>query len=642
MRKLLSVILLAALSTACMQDIHDNPTQEQSSQAMIINSPEDAVAGSLLVKLRSYDAAFTLDGIEALCFDVRPLVPAGRATHEELHSEELYRWWVVEFDTTADVECVAKHIAKDERIEVVEYNVFIEPIISEPVAMSDMPQRSATRTSELPFNDEYLVEQWHYHNDGSLNDGDDNFFQPGADINLFEAWKHTAGDRRVVIAVMDGGVMHSHPDLADNMWVNEAEANGSTGVDDDGNGYVDDIYGYNFCDDSGIISFDDHGTHVAGTIAAVNNNGLLVSGIAGGSGNGDGCRIMSCQIFKNNNAATEAEIAEAMTYAANNGAVISNNSWAYSKGVYTSDKVFNNNFSALMNAISYFEKNAGIDGVINGGMIIFAAGNDNYNVPSYPGAYYSHICVTAMGPDYKAASYTNYGTGANLCAPGGEMNVYGAGPWYGGVISTTADGSYYGMEGTSMAAPHVSGCAALAMSYVLKLGKSITAEELKSLILSSTHDIDKYQVGTKQVGYIGAGRTMNLSDYIGKLGSGYIDAHLLLMQVEGTPCLYVKADGKEHSLSLDNYFGDSSSSLTYSSVSISNEDMTNLGMSSEPTIKNGEISVKCSKRGAGRISVTAIVGGTSVGGGDNMGGMEVTREFMIVARPNIAANGGWL
>ena len=135
---------------------------------------------------------------------------------------------------------------------------------------------------------------------------------------------------------------------------------------------------------------------------------------------------------------------------------------------------------------------------------------------------------------------------------------------------------------------------------------------------------------------------MNLSDYIGKLGAGYIDAHLLLMQVEGTPCLYVAADSKEHSLSLDNYFGDSSSSLTYSSVSISNEDMTNLGMSSKPTIKNGEISVKCSKRGAGRISVTAIVGGTSVGGGDNMGGMEVTREFMIVARPNIAANGGWL
>jgi hypothetical protein len=135
---------------------------------------------------------------------------------------------------------------------------------------------------------------------------------------------------------------------------------------------------------------------------------------------------------------------------------------------------------------------------------------------------------------------------------------------------------------------------------------------------------------------------MNLSDYIGKLGAGYIDAHLLLMQVEGTPCLYVAADSKEHSLSLDNYFGGGSSSLTYSTVSISTEDMASLGMTSQPTIKGGEIAVKCSKRGTGRISVTAIVGGTRVGGGDSMGGMEVTREFMIVARPNIAANGGWL
>ena len=287
--------------------------------------------------------------------------------------------------------------------------------------------------------------------------------------------------------------------------------------------------------------------------------------------------------------------------------------------------------------------NGGVEGAIDGGVLIFAAGNDHYNIPSYPGAYYNHICVTAMGPDYKATSYTNYGTGANICAPGGEMNIPGAGAWYGGVISTTADGSYYGNHGTSMATPHVSGCAALGISYALKLGKHYSFEEFKNLIISSTHDIDIYQNGTKSVNRGQAGIVdVNLSDYAGKLGNGYIDAHLLLMQVEGTPCLYVKADGKEHSLSLDNYFGDGSSSLTFSSVAISNEAMANLGMSSKPTIKSGEISVKCSKRGAGRISVTAIVGGTSVGGGDNMGGMEVTREFMIVARPNIASNGGWL
>lgn len=630
------------MAAACTQDITNDIEQSSTPQAMIINTPENAEAGSLLIKLRNYSESFMPEVVEGVEFDVRPLVPAGRATTEELYSEELYRWWVVEFDTTSDVEDVAKMLAKDSRLEAVEYNVKIEPIISEPVAIDAMPQRSVTRSHKLPFNDPYLVEQWHYHNDGSLNGGDDTFFQVGADINLFEAWKHTAGDKRVIVAVMDGGVKYNHVDLIDNMWVNEAEANGSAGVDDDGNGYVDDIHGYNFNDDNSEIWFDDHGTHVAGTIAAVNNNSEGVAGVAGGSGNNDGCRIMTCQIFKGGRPADEANIVAALKYAADNGAVIANNSWAFGKGIYTSDSYFNRTYSVLMDAIRYFEKNAGIAGTIEGGVLIFAAGNDNYNTPSYPGAYYSHICVTAMSPDYTAASYTNYGPGANICAPGGEMNVYGAGPWYGGVVSTTADGSYNGMAGTSMAAPHVSGCAALAMSYALKLGKSITAEELKSLILSSTHDIDKYQVGTKSVGYPGAERYMNLSEYVGKLGNGYIDAHQLLMQIEGTPCLYVEADNKEHSLSLDNYFGDGSSSLSYSNVAISNEDMASLGMSSKPTIKGGKLTVKCSKRGTGRVSVTAIIGGTSVGGGDNMGGMEVTREFMIVARPNIASNGGWL
>ena len=631
------------MAAACTQDITNDIEQSSTPQAMIINTPENAEAGSLLIKLRSYSESFMPEGVEGIEFDVRPLVPAGRATSEELQREELYRWWVVEFDSEVDIETVAKSMAKDNRLEAIEYNVKIEPIIAEPVAIAGPHHASTTRATKFPFNDEHLCDQWHYHNDGSLNYGSDTFFQPGADINLFDAWKHTAGDKRVIVAVMDGGVQFNHPDLKDNMWVNEAEANGSEGVDDDGNGYVDDIYGYNFNDNNNDIWFDDHGTHVAGTIAAVNNNGKGVAGVAGGTGKGDGCRIMTCQIFQNKKSASEDSIAAALKYAADNGAAISNNSWAYSKGVYTSDSSFNRSYSVLMDAIRYFETNGGVEGAIDGGVLIFAAGNDHYNVPSYPGAYYNHICVTAMGPDYKAASYTNYGTGTNICAPGGEMNVSGAGAWYGGVISTTADSSYYGMQGTSMATPHVSGCAALAISYALKLGKQFTAEQIKALILSASHDIDTYQTGSKLVDRGQEGKVdVDLLEYVGKLGNGYIDAHLLLMQVEGTPCLYVKADGKEHSLSLDNYFGDGASSLTFSSVAISNEDMDNLGMSSKPTIKSGEISVKCSKRGAGRISVTAIVGGTSVGGGDNMGGMEVTREFMIVARPNIASNGGWL
>ncbi|MBR5205712.1 MAG: S8 family serine peptidase [Alistipes sp.] len=648
MRKALFITLFASLCVACTQDVADTPTIEQEASAMIINSPSGAVAGSLLVKLHNYSDSYAPEATNGLEFSARPLFPAGRATSEELQSEELYRWWIVEFDTEANIEAVAHALAKDSRLEAVEYNIEIEPIFSEPVAMESMPQTSATRAHNLPFNDEWLVDQWHYHNDGSLNyDEYDNSYAEGADINLFEAWKHTAGDRRVIIAVMDGGIKHTHQDLQDNMWVNEAEANGRSGVDDDDNGYVDDIYGYNFLDNSATIDWNEikmsgHGTHVAGTIAAVNNNGYGVSGIAGGTGKGDGCRIMVCQIFKDGATASEANIAAAMKYAADNGAAISNNSWAYGKGAYISDSAFNRNYSVLMDGIRYFEEKGGIDGVIDGGLVLFAAGNNSYYTPSYPGAYYNHICVTAMGPNFKVGAYSNYGTGANICAPGGQRYADGCGSVH-CVLSTSVSDEYEYMHGTSMATPHVSGCAALGLSYAIKLGRSFTLDEYKSLILSSVHDIDCHQTGTMYAQHnIDGWKYIDLSEYVGKLGNGYIDAHLLLMQVEGTPCLYVKADGKEHSLSLDNYFGDGASSLTFSSVAISNEDMTNLGMSSKPTIKSGDISVKCSKRGAGRISVTAIVGGTSVGGGDNMGGMEVTREFMIVARPNIASNGGWL
>ena len=210
--------------------------------------------------------------------------------------------------------------------------------------------------------------------------------------------------------------------------------------------------------------------------------------------------------------------------------------------------------------------------------------------------------------------------------------------WMHKICSTSATPYEYNYDvGTSMATPHVSGCAALGLSYALELGKSFTREEFKALILSSVHDINRYQTGTKVTLY----DTIDLSRYVNNLGSGYIDAHRLLMQIEGTPCLYIAANGYEQ-LSLDNYFGDSSSSLTYTSVEMSAEDMAAIGISSAPTIEKGKLKVRATKRGCGRIRVTAIVGGTSVGGGNNMGGMEVSREFELVVRNSVASNGGWL
>ena len=129
----------------------------------------------------------------------------------------------------------------------------------------------------------------------------------GADINLFDAWNVTTGNPEVVVAIIDGGVDYSHEDLARNMFVNQAELNGIDGVDDDGNGYVDDIYGFNFCTNTGAVYPHSHGTHVAGTVAAVNNNGIGVAGVAGGDGSANsGVRMISCQAFDSRNGVPSA------------------------------------------------------------------------------------------------------------------------------------------------------------------------------------------------------------------------------------------------------------------------------------------------------------------------------------------------
>lgn len=626
MNRFLLSTFAALTFVACVQDNLGDIPNDMSQSSKVRNWGDGAAEGRLMVCLAKGATTLSVEGLE---MEIEPLFPGTK-------SEKMSRWQLVRFDKSLDLRATAERIAQSEMVEVVEFDLPVERVIGQKVAMP-ATKPEPTRSVTMPFDDPELPWQWHYYNDGSV--GDD--CVAGADINLLEAWKYTAGDNRVVVAVMDGGIMVDHPDLKDNMWVNSAELNGLQGIDDDGNGYVDDIHGYNFVYDSGNVTADDHGTHVAGTISAVNNNGYAVCGVAGGTGKGDGVRLMSIQIFDGEEGCYNYMLARGFMYAADNGAVLINNSWGYESGSYQSDDEFERWDSVLKDAIDYFEDNARLEGVMDGGLAIFAAGNEFYPEATYPGAYHKYTCVTAMSPDYTAAYYTNYGPGCNISAPGGDAN-------YGTIycISSTSVDLTWGyeyMQGTSMATPHVTGCAALALSYALKQGYTLTPEELRNLILTSTQDINQYQTGTKvcfdnieSIYY-----DLDLAPYRGKLGSGCIDAHRLLMQMDGTPCLYFRT-GETALLSLDEFFGDSSKALVYDSCEVSDQTREALGITSTPSIENGLLKVHCTKPGTGRITVRAIIGGQTLGGGDMIGGMLVEREFEMVVRGSVASNGGWL
>jgi hypothetical protein len=193
-----------------------------------------------------------------------------------------------------------------------------------------------------------------------------------------------------------------------------------------------------------------------------------------------------------------------------------------------------------------------------------------------------------------------------------------------------------------MATPHVSGCAALAVSYALKQGYTLTSEELKRLILTSVHDVNPYQTGSKQYFDFQAGQyiDMSLAPYAGKLGSGYIDAHLMLMQMDSTPVIYALTNELK-SEALGAFFGGAYAELKYEECTASNDVRTELGIETL-SIENGMLNMKATKPGSGRVTVKAIVGGDVVGGSNTMGGTLVEREFEVIVRGKVADNGGWL
>ena len=571
----------------------------------------------------------------------------------------LDRWYEVTLESDANLDFAVLECAGYPSVATVQYNLsYAIPDIEKKVEPAE--EAIATKGTLLfsNFTDPMIGDQWDYINTGNTQYGTGAV--AGADINVKDVWTRlTCGDPDIIVAVVDEGVKYNHPDLQNNMWVNTGEIPGD-GIDNDGNGYIDDVYGFNFVTngaiswtivDSGGNGDSGHGTHCAGTIAAVSNNGKGVAGVAGGTGKKDGCRIMSCQVFSGVSGGSTAIGAKAIKYAADMGASIISCSFGYSVA-FTSDNAYlRSQGSAEIDAIHYFEASKNND-VLDGNIAIFAAGNEGQGFAHYPGAFVDIISVSAFGPDFLPAYYTNYGPGCNIAAPGGNYKLGNKAM----ILSTLPSELYrtdYGyMQGTSMACPHMSGVAALGLSYAKQLGKKFTRDEFKQMILASTDDIDQRIANTTLDGY---------AKYYHQMGAGAIDAWRLMMHIEGTPTSTAQV-GRKQWINLENLLGTSSVSLTYLDVEVPQETIDALGLqkisgtndAKYPATPSGEcyayvqfgrLYVHPTKMGSGKFVVKVVGGGDHVGGGNNPpGGMELDREISLIARYADGGNGtgGWL
>lgn len=628
-KKFLYTALFAMILASCSeQELIEQPSTPVGGTE--VQLPANVTSGELLIKFdpqmteildrtlkvatRSGGAA-TRSGIPSTdevldilgAYHFERIFPVDVKNEERTRSAGLHLWYRVKFDENTDLKEAASRLAKLGEISKVQANGHIKRAYNTKgyrsyISEAALQQKSATRavTASGRFSDPGLPYQWHYINSGTNEfdnkNGLNNGSEAGCDVGCTEAWKKCTGDPAIIVAVLDEGVMHSHPDLRDNMWMNEGEELYAD-TDKDGNGYKDDKYGYNFVSDTGIISWMEaedsgHGTHVAGTIAAVNGNGEGVCGIAGGDGReNSGVKIMSCQVFSGINGVTLDAEAKAIKYAADNGAVILQCSWGYNSSLANmidgyspgpgSEEEWENMYPLEKEALDYFINNAGSpNGVIDGGLAIFAAGNEYAGMAAFPAAYSKCISVSAVAADFTPASYSNYGKEVTISAPGGDTEYYNKvgqddpeswseGIYSGSILSTwiqNGTATYGFMDGTSMACPHVSGVAALGLSYAYQQRRHFKASEFIELLKASVKPLDSWYGNGKVKKYyrnhlsVGASLTqINLSKYIGKMGAGLVDAGLLLDNIEGkgsdmvVPNVYV-AEGAESTLNLAYYY----------------------------------------------------------------------------------------